>query len=77
LKVYLIASDRPIEVVEATTLSVSAISSLSVSNQTELQKPAAAPVPAQSAAELPKDAVSLSPAAQKASGGGDPDHDGH
>ena len=59
-------------------MSLSAISSIAVTNnQPELQKAApAAVLSPQAQAPSPTDTVSLSPAAQKAAGGGDVDHDG-
>jgi hypothetical protein len=57
-------------------MSVSAISSTAVSNLLELQKQTQPPAPSHSSSALPTDTVTLSPAAQKAVGGGDVDHDG-
>ena len=57
-------------------MSISAISSTAPAAEVAAAKQAA-PAPAESKpASLPTDTVTLSPAAQKASQGGDVDHDG-
>ena len=57
-------------------MNVSLVSSASsIASQAEIQKRTPAPAPSQSSS-LPSDTVTLSPAAQKVSGGGDVDHDG-
>jgi hypothetical protein len=59
-------------------MSLSAISSVAItSTQLELQKSTPTPVASpQTPASSPTDTVSLSHAAQKATAGGDVDHDG-
>jgi hypothetical protein len=57
-------------------MSVSAISSAAISNLLEHQKQTPPPAPSHSSSSLPADTVTLSPAAQKAAGVGDVDHDG-
>jgi hypothetical protein len=59
-------------------MSLSAISSVvATNNQGDVQKAPPTPMTShQTQASLPTDTVSLSPAAQKAVGGGDVDHDG-
>jgi hypothetical protein len=57
-------------------MSVSAISSNSAANILQDIQKQTPPAPPHSSTSLPSDTVALSPAAHKASGGGDVDHDG-